>query len=73
MLEYWLDNSYFSNWQYPPKSFTLQESVMRQDIKDYKKLGFESVTTFACFLGEAYREQFGLPRIDAYGEALQAE
>ena len=70
VLEYWLDNSYFSNWKFPPKQFNLQESVMRQDVADYKKLGFESVTTFACFLGEAYRTQFGLPDINAYGDAL---
>ena len=39
----------------------------------YKKLGFESITTFACFLGEEYRTLYGMPDIRAYGEALSAE
>lgn len=70
VLDYWLDNSLYSGWKYPPKFFSLREVVMRQDILSYRKLGFPSITTFACYLGKDYIDLYGKPDIQAYGRAL---
>ena len=59
VLEYWYDNSLFSKWKKPPKKFVLNETAMRFDIDDYKKIGFNTISSFACFLGDDYRELFG--------------
>lgn len=70
VLEYWVDNSLYSNWQKPPKPFTLDEAVMRADVQAYRGLGFESLTSFGCFLGQDYRELWGEPPVRRYGEIL---
>ena len=59
VLEYWYDNSLFSHWKKPPLKFTLNEAAMREDILEYRALGFERIATFACFLGEDYEELYG--------------
>ena len=66
-LAYWFDNSYFSNWTKPPKRFAADEPVLRADLRTYRDLGFEAVSTFACFLGSDYEDLYGepeLPRLD---------
>ena len=59
VLEYWYDNSLFSGWKKPPAPFVLNEEAMREDIIEYRKLGFESISTFACFLGKDYEDLYG--------------
>ena len=59
MLEYWYDNSLFSKWKKPPRKFVLDEAAMLSDIAEYKKAGFDSIATFACFLGEDYEMLHG--------------
>lgn len=59
VLEYWYDNSLFSGWKKPPKRFVLNRENMQKDINEYAKLGFENVSTFACYLGEDYEELYG--------------
>ncbi len=59
VLEYWYDNSLFSKWKKPPQKFELNESAMHRDIDEYKKMGFDSISTFACFLGEDYMALHG--------------
>ncbi len=54
VLEYWYDNSLLSKWKKPPQKFVLDEAAMLDDIVEYKKAGFNSIATFACFLGEDY-------------------
>ena len=70
VLEYWLDNSLYSGWKYPPKAFAAHDGVMAADIAYYESLGFENVTTFACYLGEDYRRLHGMPDVSGYGRAL---
>lgn len=70
VLEYWMDNSLFSGWKKPPKYMPLDEEVMKQDIEFYEKLGFSSITSFACYLGADYRALYGLPPMEAYGRIL---
>ena len=70
VLEYWIDNSRFSNWTKPPKHMTLNEEVMRKDVAFYRELGFESLTSFACYLGEDYYALYGEPPVQRYGKIL---
>ncbi len=59
VLEYWYDNSLFSRWKKPPVKFVLNEEAMRMDIEEYRRMGFDYLSTFACFLGEDYEELHG--------------
>ncbi len=71
VLEYWLDNSWFSNWERPMRRFDFPRDVVALDSIWYERLGFETITCFACYLGEEYYETTG-DRIDiaAYAAAL---
>ena len=71
VLEYWFDNSIFSGRVRPPKKFTLDEKLMRDDIPKYISLGFTSVTSFACFLGDDYHELWGDVDVKPYSEAIR--
>lgn len=73
VLEYWVDNSRFSNWTKPPQHMALNEAVMAQDVAFYKEMGFESLTSFACYLGDDYVALHGEPPIRRYGEILRGE
>ena len=59
VLEYWYDNSLFSGWQKPPKAFALDREAMERDVEEYKRLGFGSIATFACYLGDDYEALHG--------------
>ena len=59
VLDYWYDNSLYSNWTKPPKEFFLEGEVMREDFSFYRSLGFEDFSSFACYLGADYEELFG--------------
>lgn len=73
VLEYWLDNSLYSRWTYPPKPFTAYDDVIAADVAYYRSLGFERITTFACYLGQDYIKLHGEPDLAGYGKALSAE
>lgn len=66
VLDYWLDNSLFSNWKKPPKKLEINPNVIRTDVEFYKSQGFEEITTFACYLSDDYRELYGEPPIAEY-------
>jgi len=66
ILEYWLDNSLFSNWQKPPKEFIGDKKTIQKDIEYYTSLGFSDLSTFACFLGEDYRKLYGDADISSF-------
>jgi len=70
VLEYWMDNSMYSNWTKPPKPFTLDEEVMKRDVEFYASLGFETVTSFGCYLGPDYQQLHGQPPLQRYGDIL---
>ncbi len=71
VLEYWYDNSLFSRWKKPPARFVLNEEAMRADIVDYRKMGFDRISTFACFLGEDYEELYGEADILPFSKAFE--
>lgn len=53
-LDYWFDNSWNSGWKKPVKKLKFYPNVAKDDIEFYNEKGFETVTSFACFLGEEY-------------------
>ena len=71
-LDYWLDNSLFSNWTKPPKAFVADEAVIHADFEYYKSLGFTDISTFACYLGADYIELHGEPDITAFADAYKS-
>ena len=70
LLEYWYDNSMFSNWTKPPAKFVLNKAALKKDVAEYLQLGFDFISTFACFLGEDYEEQYGNVDITPLTEAI---
>lgn len=73
ILEYWLDESMFSNWKRNALvKLPFSKQNCRRDINLYRNLGATSITTFATWLNSAYAEKHG-PADDAfigYGEAF---
>ncbi len=68
VLEYWYDNSMYSNWKKPPAKFDLDEAAMRRDVEQYRKDGFDCISTFACFLGEDYENLYGAADIVPFAD-----
>lgn len=73
VLDYWMDNSLFSGWKKPPKEFHLRESVCQADVSAYRQLGFDSVTSFGCYLGEDYATLYGNADLCGYDRILCGE
>lgn len=73
VLEYWYDNSMFSRWKKPPAKFELDKEAMLCDMSEYRKIGFDIVCTFACFLGEDYEKLHGHFDIMPFSQAAKAD
>ena len=71
VLEYWYDNSLYSNWTKPPAKFEVNKEKMKSEIEEYKKMGFSNIATFACYLGEDYEELHGDVDIIPFCEAVK--
>jgi hypothetical protein len=71
VLEYWYDNSLYSNWTKPPVKFSVKEEQMRLDIEDYKSLGFTNISTFACYLGEDYEALHGEVDVTPFSRCVE--
>jgi len=70
VLEYWYDNSLFSHWTKPPQPFVLNGEAMKRDIEEYRKIGFDMISTFACFLGAEYEQLHGEVDVKPFGECV---
>lgn len=70
VLEYWYDNSMLSEWKNPPKRFVLNEMDMTADIEEYRRMGFENIATFACYLGDDYKELYGEVDVSPFANAV---
>ena len=70
VLEYWYDNSLYSRWTKPPKEFFLKREAMRREIREYKDMGFDCISTFACYLGEDYQVLYGDVDVTPFANAL---
>lgn len=71
LLEYWLDNSMYSDFKKPPRPFAPKAAVIRADAAYYKRVGFADLSTFACYLGQDYRELYGMPDIRPFADVLK--
>lgn len=71
VLEYWYDNSMFSCWEKPPKPFSPDAAAIARDIAAYRELGFEYISSFACFLGEDYEELYGEADITPFADCVR--
>ncbi len=73
VLDYWLDNSLFSKWNPPLRRFGFSPDIVALDSAWYERAGFQTITSFACFLGEEYYktngEHFDLA---AYAKAIDS-
>lgn len=70
VLEYWTDNSMFSQYTKPPKKMTIDHFPIRDEVRMYHDAGFDSITAFACYLGEDYYELYGDPDLEPYKNAF---
>ena len=70
VLEYWLDNSFLSGNQKPPKPFCADAESVRKDVQKYLSLGVKNISNFACYLGQDYEELYGEPDITPYTNAF---
>jgi hypothetical protein len=70
VLEYWLDNSMYSDWKKPEKKFVQDKRMIEEDIKRYLDYGFEYISSFACYLGPEYEKLYGQPDISAFFNAV---
>ncbi len=59
VLDYWLDNSWFSDWKEPIRRFGYSPDIVAIDSAWYEKQGFETITSFGIYLGEKYYKLFG--------------
>ncbi|MBQ9083064.1 MAG: DUF4838 domain-containing protein [Clostridia bacterium] len=73
ILEYWYDNSLFSNWTKPPKPFTVDAPVLAADFDFYRSFGFADIGCFACYLGADYEELYGEVDIAPFARAYHGE
>ncbi len=69
-LDYWMDNSMFSGWKKPPRKLVPDLQVAAADVDVYRQMGMEYITTFACYLGEDYRELWGDPPVRDFIAAI---
>ncbi len=69
-LDYWLDNSLFSEYKKPPEKLSLHTACVAEDARMYAETGMEYITTFACYLGEDYRALYGAPPIKPFMELV---
>ncbi len=67
-LDYWFDNSLLSGYKKPPKRLTPHADVVRSDKAFYRRLGFQRVESFACYLGADYRALYGPPDLSSFRE-----
>lgn len=71
LLEYWIDVSRASDWKRPAAKLPYSGAVVRSDLRFYETLGFESVTSFSCWIDADYVERWGDPPLDDYAAALR--
>ncbi len=71
VLEYWIDNSMYSGWKKPEKRLDEDKAVVRADFAFYRSMGFDDISTFACYLGPHYEELHGEPDISATAEEMR--
>lgn len=71
ILEYFLDVSLFCQWKRENAGpLHLSKERLDKDIRYYKSLGIENITTFTGFMDKEWREKFGVKDIEIYGRTI---
>ncbi len=60
-LEYWLDDSMYSNWRRPASELRWSDEAFAADVLLYAARGVRHVTSFAVYLDADYVARFGFP------------
>ena len=69
VLDYWYDNSLFSEYKEVPKEFSVDKDALYADFKYYRKLGFNDIGSFACYFGDDYTKLYGEVDISDFSKA----
>ena len=72
VLEYWLDSSRFSDWKKPLRKFQFDKETMSKDVSFYRSLRFETMTSFACWLGPEYQKEYSPIDFSNYAAILKS-
>lgn len=72
VLEYFLDVSLFSNWEREKAgALPYDDARVRKDLEFYRSAGIECTATFAVFMDEEWRKQFGTDDLMQCGRAMR--
>ncbi len=71
VLEYWLDVSYWSNYQKPAVRVMPEPERLERDLALYAARGLEAISTFACWMDKKYFDRYGADAVSTYGHALK--
>lgn len=72
VLEYFLDVSLFSNWEREKAgALPYDDARVRKDLEFYRSAGIERTATFAVFMDEEWRKQFGTDDLMQCGRAMR--
>ena len=72
VLEYFLDVSLFSNWEREKAgALPYDDARVRKDLEFYRSAGVERTATFAVFMDEEWRKQFGTDDLMQCGRAMR--
>ncbi len=66
ILEYWYDNSLFSEYKKPPKELKVNNFVIHTDFEFYKTFDVDGISSFACYLDDDYVNLYGEPDLSAF-------
>ena len=72
VLEYWMDDSLFSDWNPNNlKAVPWNKKVFLDDLKTYAKYGIRHITCYCAYVGPNYYKKFGYPTfLEEYADAL---
>ena len=71
VLEYWMDVSKFSRWKRPFQKLPWRQNVFDQDVRYYRELGLQHVTSFGNGTDADYVRRFGNPPLAQFGAGLR--
>jgi hypothetical protein len=72
VLEYWLDDSLFSDWKKPAVKLPWNKDIFQQDVAAYAKLGIQHIVSFAVYIDQEYVNKYkDLTFINEYGNFLK--
>ena len=72
VLEYFLDVSLYCDWdREKAAAIPFDEARVRRDLEFYRSAGIERTTTFAVFMDDEWRRQYGTDDLMRCGKAMR--